>query len=108
MEDYQDLKLLKTILNEPLIANEFANVYDEMIFESKYHKFVRIVLTYIKAYKTCPTQRVLQEKCGNNEELLEYINEVWEEIVEVEYVASEFKYELDKIKIYLLMSNLEN
>lgn len=107
MEDYQDLKLIKTILNEPLIANEFVNIYDETIFENKYHKFVKMIIAYIKAYKTCPTLRVIQEKCLNNDALIEYINEVFEDLNTVEYVASEFKYELDKLKNRFANEKLE-
>jgi replicative DNA helicase len=96
--DGQDLRILKTILNEPTIASEFASTYDEKVFLGDAKKFGKIVLSYIKAYKTAPTKRVLLDRCSNNTELQEEISSVWDAVEATDYDLKEFKYDLDKIK----------
>jgi hypothetical protein len=94
----QDLRLLKTILAEPVVASEFANTYDENIFVGDVKKFAKMVLSYVKAYKSPPTKRVLLDRCANNVEMLDQVATIWDAIQETECEPSEFKYDLDKVK----------
>lgn len=94
----QDLRLLKVLLNDPLVALEFANNYDESLFTGDTKRFAKSVLSYLKAYKALPTRRVLVEHCGSNSDLLEEFGTVWDAIQEVEATSAEFKYDLDKVK----------
>lgn len=94
----QDLRLLKTILAEATIASEFANTYDESIFMGDSKKFAKMVLSYVKAYKVPPTKRVMLDRCSDNVELLDEVSTIWDAVQEIDCAATEFKYDLDKIK----------
>lgn len=94
----QDLRILKTILSEPLIAVDFAGTYDESIFVGHAKRFAKAVLSYIKAYKVPPTKRVMLEHFSDNPSIVEEVNAVWDAVQDVQATPLEFKYDLDKLK----------
>ncbi len=94
----QDLRLLKTILTDPLSGIEFANTYDEKIFLGDSKWFAQSVLAYIKAYKTLPTKRVMLEHFQHSSQKQDNVATIWDSIFELEANPSEFKYDLDKLK----------
>lgn len=93
----QDLRILKTILSDPLLGSEFANTYDESLFIGDSKRFAKSVISYIRSYKSLPTKRVMLEHFSDATIQAE-IQEVWDAIQNVEADSSEFKYDLDKIK----------
>lgn len=96
LED-QDLRLLKVLTTDPLLASEFANTYDESLFVGDARPFAKSVISYIKAYKNVPTKRVMLEHCQTIEAQAN-IGEIWDAVEKTQATSSEFKYDLDKVK----------
>ena len=94
----QDLRILKVILSEPILAVDFAGTYDESLFVGDAKRFAKAVISYIKAYKVPPTKRVMMEHFSDNPGIAEEISTVWDSVQEVEATPLEFKYDLDKVK----------
>jgi replicative DNA helicase len=94
----QDLRLLKTILTDPLSGVEFANTYDEKLFLGDARWFAKSALAYIKAYRSLPTRRVMLEHFKDDAQKKDIVATVWDSALAADASLSEFKYDLDKIK----------
>lgn len=113
--DSLDLAILKTITTNKKHAIDFANECDTKIFSSDVWNFANLVVGYVKTFQDVPTLRVLIEKLakGNNNQLIKYTNEIWNDISSFQYDEKEFKHDLIKLKnkyaqkqIALLKNNL--
>lgn len=104
----QDLRLLKAILGNPLLASEFASTYDYNLFVGDAKPFAKAVLEFIKAYKTPPTPRVMLEQFSNDKKLCNTIEEIYQVLDNVEIDVNEYRYDLDKLKNRYTISTLRN
>lgn len=91
----QDLRILKNILEDAVIANDFAATYDENIFLGATKDVIKETLSYIKVYKTPPTKRILLERAGTQ---ADKFSTVLEALDEIDGNSIEYQYDLDKLK----------
>lgn len=91
----QDLRILKNILGDPVIANDFASAYDESIFLGAAKDVIKETLAYINVYKTPPTKRILLERAGTQADKFSVVLEALDEI---DGNSIEYQYDLDKLK----------
>lgn len=94
----QDLRILKAIVSDDAVAREFIANYDHNLFVGNAKPFAKKVIDYYIGYHTLPTRRVMTEIAGADVSLKTEIEFVWDELDRVEYNASEFRWDLDKIK----------
>lgn len=94
----QDLRILKTVLTDPVIGVEFAGSFDESVFVGTTRNVAKSALAYIKAYRSLPTKRVMLEHAANNQDRIDEINAVYSALDDVTVASSEFKYDLEKLK----------
>lgn len=95
-----DLAILKGITSNKKNAIEFISSSETKIFSSDAWKFADLVVSYVKAYKELPTQRVVEEQLakGNNKATIEYCNNLWGKIKDFKYEDREFPFDLEKLK----------
>lgn len=93
----QDLRILKSVTSDLNSGLEFAQTYSEDLFIGDARKLAKPVLSYLRAYKNLPTERVLIEHTRNKEDK-KIISALWQEVQNVSFDQTEFRYELDKIK----------
>lgn len=93
----QDLRILKAVVTNRKVANEFAYRLDDRVFLGDARKFAREVIKYIKTYHAPPTKHVFEDKFSKNPETLNEFNKVWEAIDLIEVSPNEWKYDLEKI-----------
>src|SRR5690606_14697315 len=66
------------------------------------------IVDYINAYKSIPTRRVLVEKHSKDGELVDLVNEVFENLPNVEFSASEYKFDIEKLTQRYSMSKISS
>jgi replicative DNA helicase len=95
-----DLFILKTLITDKKHALDFVNECDPKLFSSEYWNFATIIVSYLRTYKEVPTLRVIEDKLtkGNNPKLVEQVRKTWEQVKSTEMEASEYKFQLEKIK----------
>ena len=95
-----DLSVLKVICTDKKHALDFINDADSKLFNSDVWNFANIVINYIKTYKDVPTLRTLTEKIskGNNQKLIDHVNQVWAALESFEYDTKEYKHDLESLK----------
>lgn len=91
----QDLRILKNILRDEVLATEFASSYDESIFVGAPKLVLKEVINYTKTYKVPPTERVLLERAGSFQD---EFSTVLQALQDIEVTPTEFQYDLDKLK----------
>lgn len=100
--NYQELDLIifKHILSSKKNALEFVHDSSEKIFMPDAWRFAKIVLDYIKIYKEIPTRKVINErlKAQKNDSLVNYVNQLWDDVEKVKIDDKEYKHDLEKIK----------
>jgi replicative DNA helicase len=99
---YQELDLIifKHILSSKKNALDFVHDSGEKLFMPDAWRFAKIILDYIKVYKEIPTRKVINErlKPQKNESLLNYVNQLWDDIDNVKVDDKEYKHDIEKIK----------
>ena len=93
----QDLRVIKNILANPLIATDFVSSLDENIFVGTTKELAKHIISYIKAYKVPPTERVLFDKIIDSDGQGK-LKALFEELQNIEINSSEYQYDLDKLK----------
>jgi replicative DNA helicase len=96
--DELDAVVLKGILSNKKNALEFASGNNEKIFSPTLWRFVKSTLDYIRVYKEIPTKRVMLERAGKNESLVNYLNDVWNILEPIQVDEREYKHDVDKLK----------
>lgn len=93
-----DLRILKSITADKVNALTFAYKYDSELFDNDVRPFAKLVVDYVKHFRSPPTLRTLTERHKNNPELTNLINSSWQEIEEFEYDLKEYPYDLAELK----------
>lgn len=93
-----DLKVLKGILTDKVNALTFAHRYDHTLFDEDSERFAKLVIDYIKHFRTPPTKRTLIDRHKNNSHITDIIEGAWDEVDAVESNAYEFQYDLGELK----------
>ncbi len=93
-----DLNILKTIITNKKHAVEFSTECSTNIFDSDVWNFANIIVSYTRTYKELPTQRVIVDKLGKNDKVIEYVNSLWKKLEDHKYDDKEYKFDLDKLK----------
>lgn len=93
--DILDLNILKTILTNKLLANEFASFYEATLFKENIRLFAKLVIDYVRAFKIQPTARTLSEYHSAHKELIE---ECFSILDKHEYNEVEYAFDVVKIK----------
>lgn len=95
-----DLIVLKNIITNKKNALDFANECESKVFSPEAWNIANIVVGYIRTYKDIPTLRVIVEKLskGNNDRLVEYVKDAWQQLEDTKIDDREYKHELEKIK----------
>jgi replicative DNA helicase len=93
-----DKKIINILINNKKELNDFVNNGGEGVFEKRYHRFVKTLLSYYKVYESNPSLNTLLEFVGKNESLRDNITEIWENTSNLEIDSREFTYLLGKIK----------
>lgn len=91
-----DIRLLKHILGSQVLALEFINISNEIIFDDSIKDVVSDILSYVKSYKAPPTFRVLADQYEGTAKL-DKLKLIFDELANVEVNNFEFKYDLEKI-----------
>ena len=94
----QDLRILKALTLDKLIAIKFTSSYDHNIFFGDSKDVGKAIIDYVNAYKSVPTKRVLLDLYSDEPSLSGKIEEAWRQIDDIEFNESEFEYDLDKLK----------
>lgn len=94
----QDLRVLKAITSDSRLALDFANNHHPALFIGDSRQVGKAIYDYIKTYKTVPTKRVLVDKHQSDPALTDKIETLFDILPSVEFNASEYKYDLQKIK----------
>ena len=102
-----DLKVLKAILDDKVNALTFAYRYDCSLFEDDVKRFAKTILDYISHFKSPPTRRTLIDRHKNNSDLVQSIEESWDEIDALEHDIKEFPYNLEEIKKRFQLRSVE-
>lgn len=93
-----DLKTLNILVNSPKDLGNFTATVGENVFEQQYRRFVKNLTNYYNVYKSCPTYETLVEFCAkNNNNLQEYLVDVWDQLEEHKTDPREFNFLLAKI-----------
>jgi len=93
-----DLIILKHILFNKKNALEFIHDCNEKIFVPDIWRFAKIILDYVRIYKEIPTRKVINERNKKNETLINYINQIWDDLDKINIDEKEYKHDLEKIK----------
>lgn len=93
-----DRNILKALTIDNINGLDFAYSFSEKLFTKDIQTFARILIHYMRSYKSLPTRRVITEYHNSNDNLVNYINKVWDELDKFDYNTQEFKYDLDKLK----------
>ena len=94
----QDLRILKGIISSERSGKEFAGSYTHDLFLGDSKDVAKVVLDYIRAYKSTPTKRTLLDFCQSEPKISDKIEYVWGLLDNVEYDVIEFNYDLQKLK----------
>ena len=100
-----DLSIFKALLSNNVIALEFAYMYNHDLFESELKLFAKLMLGYMKAFKSVPTRRVLVEWHGEN--YSDLINRVFDKIEQLDYNTQEYRFDLERLKKRYVNRTLE-
>lgn len=92
-----DLNILKAIIGNRMVAMDFAYRYNHEIFHEKLQPFARMVVSYIKVYRSLPSKRTLIER-HSTEDVEKYINFVWDKLDNIEYDIEDYPYDLEQLK----------
>jgi replicative DNA helicase len=93
-----DLKILKSLINDKVSSLTFTSRYDHTLFDSDVQRFSKLVLDYVKHFRSPPTKRTLLDQHGSNPELATIIEDSWAEIDGLEYDVREYPYDLAQLK----------
>jgi replicative DNA helicase len=93
-----DLRILKSITNDKVNALTFAYKYDSSLFDDDVKRFGQLTLDYIKHYRSPPTKRTLLDRHKGNQNIVDIINETWDEVEEYDYDLKEYQYDLSCLK----------
>lgn len=93
-----DLIVLKGILSDKKIANDFISENNISLFAIEYWDFSKVITDYIKAFKDVPTLNILCEKFEKNQNRLNNIKKIWNLIEQEAYDIREFKFNVEKLK----------
>lgn len=97
--DTLDKTVLQAIAQSSFAAMSFASQYDQRLFLTPEARIIaKPMLEYSKAYHSNPTKRVMLESCLNNQELYNHIESFYNEIDNIKYNESDYKYDVDKLK----------
>lgn len=91
-----DLCILKTLLTNNIAGLEFCYTFNHDLFESETQTFAKLVLGYMKSFKSIPTRKVLKEWHG--EAYFGIIDKFWDAIDDLDYDTQEHRFNLEKIK----------
>lgn len=94
----QDLRLLKTICNDPRLGLDFAATYSSDLFCGDTKEVAKAILDYIKTYKSSPTKRVLVDAHHKNYDLVSKIEEVFDQFDSIDFNIVEYQYDIDKLR----------
>lgn len=93
-----DLAILKVITSNKFLAQDFIYECGSNLFHSDYWSFADAVYKYIRSYKECPTERTLQEKYKNKQNLVSAFEKIWRKLDSISYNEQEFKFDVEKLK----------
>lgn len=104
----QDLRIFKNILLDPKIAMDFANKHSPDVFLGSSKEIGKLIHSYIKTYKSPPTERILLDKVKKNDDLKDKITSLFQLLPDVEANPVEFSYDLEKLKQTYVQTKLHN
>lgn len=93
-----DRNILKALTIDNVNGLDFAYSYTEDLFTKDVKMFARLLLKYMRSYRSLPTRRVITEQHNSNDNLVGYINKVWDELDKFDYDKQDFRYDLEKLK----------
>lgn len=92
-----DLNILKALISNRMIAMEFSYRYDSDLFHEKLQRFAKIVINYVKVYRSLPSKRTLLER-HSTEGIEDYVNFVWDKLENIEYNNEDYPFDLEQLK----------
>lgn len=92
--DLMDLRIFKTLTSNKIDAIAFAATYNHDLFHEK--MFAKLLLAYLKAFRSVPTRRTMQE--WTNGRYTDLIDAVWNRIESTEYNVQEYSFDLEQLK----------
>lgn len=104
----QDLRIFKALLTDERLARDFATNHSPNLFLGQAKRVGTAIVDYINAYKSIPTRRVLIEKHSKDSELVDLVNEVFENLPNVEFSSSEYKFDIEKLTQRYSMSKISS
>jgi replicative DNA helicase len=93
-----DLRIFKALIENKVNAMTFSYRYDHTLFDFECQRFAKLFLDYTKHFRDPPTRRTLIDRHHDNPQLVDIINETWDEIDGLEYDTKEYSYDLDLLK----------
>jgi len=93
-----DWDILRAISQHQRLALDFALQYDEGLFlEPRANLLAHAFINYIRTFKSKPTRRALTEVYAGNAELLEMVNEFWNNH-DQKYDEADYSFDLARLK----------
>lgn len=93
-----DFNILKAITSNKTKAVAFAREYDESMFSYELRENAKLVLDFIKSYKTTPSKRTLIARYAETPEQLNKIDSFWQDIDNHSYDDKDFEYDVGELK----------
>ena len=91
-----DKHILKTLILDNVRGVEFAHTYGPELFEPGAQLIAKLIIGYLKAFRTSPTERTLKEWAGQG--YVSYIDDIWQQLATFEYDVNEYPYDLECLK----------
>lgn len=93
-----DLKILKNIVSDKVNALTFSYRFDQSLFEGESQKFGKLVLDYVKSFRSPPTRKTLLDRHKTNSLNIDIVNKFWDELDQIEVDGKEYTYDLNLLK----------
>src|SRR5690242_20726857 len=103
-----DFNILKTLTTDKSKAIFFAREFDHTLFNYESRDQAKLILDYIKSYKTIPTKRTLLDKYSESSADINSISTFWDDLQRHSYNNSDFEYDLQKLKDRFKKNTVKN
>ena len=94
-----DKYILKSIVEHQRLAMDFAYLYEPKLFlDSKSRIIGKIIIDYIKSYRSRPTLESLSQIHEENIDLVNLLSEFWDSLEGIKYDEADYSFNIEKLK----------
>lgn len=92
--DILDLRILKVITSDKVKAVDFSYNFDHTLFTRSSQEFARMVVDFLKSFRSLPTRRTLSDRYKN----VTLVNKWFDAIDNLDYDFNDYTYDLEHAK----------